>query len=210
MLNIGARLGDFANNVRSALNYTMRRFVTTRLQPALPRSEHRRLQRGSDFPWSDSRTGFDEKAVVAHARNHCEAVYSFLEGVQPYHQGKEWLGHLMRISNRDKHEIVEKIEDYRARALEFLEADGKPHPSPRFFGEGLDRILIQGHPEPRVCLCPCYYYPYGAFAAKGGRWVLFLIPVGAVHLGLTRFIETVPRHVRSIVDEFDRLMGDPR
>ena len=206
LLRIGSHLGDLANNLRSALNYTMRHFVETRLKPVLSPKEYRVLERNQDFPWSDSRTPFDKKLVVSHARNHSKTIYGFLEKAQPYHRGNEWLKHLMRISNRDKHEIINEIREPRATAVAFMNPDGTSHPSPDFFGPGFDRILVKSDPEPHVHLCPFYYRPYGVFAAKGGKWAFFFISIDQLNLGLARFIETVPQSVKTLIDDFNVLV----
>jgi len=206
LLTIGSYLGTFTNILRSALNYTMRHFVEMKLRPVLARSVYKNLRRNQDFPWSDSRTAFDKKLIVSHTRSHCRAVYDLLEGAQPYHQGNEWLRHLMRISNRDKHVIANEVREPKATAVGFMNADGTPHPSPGFFGPRLDRILVKSGPEPLVHVCPCYYYPYGAFAVKGGKWAFFSIRIDQLNLGLTRFTESVPQNVKNLVDDFSALI----
>ena len=206
LLKIGSHLGDFANNLRSALNYTMRRFVDVRLRPLLAPGEFRSIRRRQDFPWSDSKGDFDNLGVVAQSRKHCAAVYNFLEGVQPYLPGNEWLRHLMIVSNTDKHEIINDIRDHAAVAAAFMNPDGTPHRPPGFFGPGLDRILVGGDPEPQVYLCPSYYYPFGGFAVKGGKWVFYLVPLDGVRLGLTRFVEGVPRRVKEVIKHFEELI----
>jgi hypothetical protein len=206
LLRIGSYLGDFANNLRSALNYTMRHFVETRLKPVLSPSDYKAVRRRQDFPCADSKPDLDRKDVVAYTRNHCMAVYDFLEGVQPYHPGNEWLRHLMRISNRDKHEIINEIKEPIAATVGFMNPDGTPHHAPLFFGPGLDRILVKSDPEPHVHLCPCYYYPFGGFAIKGGKWGFYLISIDGRQPGLTRFIERVPQSVKNLIDDFNALI----
>ena len=200
LLRIGSQLGDFTNNLRSALNYAMRYVVQTRLAPLLSPDESKRLERRQDFPYAETKERFDKVRIVPHIRNHLALVYGLLEKVQPYHEGNEWLGHLMTISNVDKHVVIVQTEDQTARAVCFLWSDGTPYPAPSFFGPGLDRILVKSRPEPHVHLCPCYYAPFGGFAAKGGRWVFFLVSFDDTRLGLTRFIEQVPVHVRKLID----------
>ena len=112
----------------------------------------------------------------------------------------------MKISNRDKHEIINEVQEPSAKAVCFLDPDGTPHARPGFFGPGLDRILVKSDPEPHVHLCPCYYYPYGGFAVKGGKWAFFFIFIDQTHLGLTRFIEQVPRNVKNLIDGFNALI----
>lgn len=206
LLKVGSGLGDFTNNLRSALNYTMRHFVKTRLKPALSCGEYKAIRRNQDFPWAASKANFDKKDVIKHTRNHCMAVYDFLEGVQPYHQGNEWLRYLVRINNIDKHEIINEIREPTATGVGFMNPDGTPHPSPGFFGPGLDRILVKSDPEPHVHLCPYYYCPYGGFATKGGKWAFFLISIDQCRLGLTRFMERVPQGVKNLVDDFNALV----
>lgn len=203
---IGSYLGDFANNLRSALNYTIRYFVEARLKPVLSVSDYKELKRDQDFPWSDSRADFDRKPVARCTRSHCKTIYDFLEGVQPYHQENEWLRHLMRISNMDKHVTINEVIKPEATAVGFMNVDGTPHPSPGFCGPGLDRILVKSVPEPHIHLCPCYYYPYGAFALKGGKWAFFFVSIDQHNLGLTRFIERIPQNVKTLIDELNALV----
>jgi hypothetical protein len=206
LLRIGSLLGDFANNLRSALNYTIRHFVETRLKPVISPKEYKALKRKQDFPWADSRKAFDNKIVVSHTRNQCKAIYDFLEKAQPYHLGNVWLRHLMMISNRDKHEIINEIRDPKALAVGFMNPDGTSHRNPGFFGPGLDRILVKSATEPHVQLCPCYYRPYGAFAMKGGKWAFFFVSIDQLNLGVTRFIEIVPQNVKTLLDDFNTLL----
>lgn len=50
LIKIGSRLGDFTNNLRSALNYVMKEFVQTKLEPQLSPSEFKKVKRNADFP----------------------------------------------------------------------------------------------------------------------------------------------------------------
>jgi len=111
----------------------------------------------------------------------------------------------MRISNTDKHKIINEIAGSTASAVWFANPDGTPHPVPDFFGPGQDRILVKSLPKGHVHLCPCYYRPCGVFAVKGGKWVFFLIVIDKHRLGLTRFIERVPSSVRGLIEDFNAL-----
>lgn len=206
LLKIGSYLGDFTNNLRSALNYTMRQFVEARLKSVLSPGEYKALRNKQDFPWADSRADFDNKTLVDHTKSHSRAVYEFLESAQPYHQGNEWLRHLMRISNRDKHEVINEVKEPSPVAVSFMNPDGTPHPEPLFFGPGFDRILVISGKEPHVHLVPCYYAPFGGFAIRGRKWVFFLISIDQVQLGLTRFIEHVPLKVKNLIDDFNAVV----
>jgi hypothetical protein len=99
LLKIGSYIGYFANNLRSALNYTMNHFFETRMKLALSPCEYKSVRRNKDFPWTDSKTTFDKKELVTLTRNNYRAAYDLLERVQPYHKGNEWLARLMKISN---------------------------------------------------------------------------------------------------------------
>src|SRR5262245_5437630 len=103
-LEIGARLGDFSNNLRSALNYTTSYFSETKLKSVLTTAEYKKLERHRDFPYSNSQSGFNDKLIVKHVQAHFSSVYTVLEQAQPYHTGQAWLAHLMLLSNTDKHE----------------------------------------------------------------------------------------------------------
>jgi hypothetical protein len=207
-LKIGSYLGDFTNNLRSALNYTMRHFAEARLKPVLRRNQYKAMNR--DFPWSSSRGAFDKKAVIEHTRCHYETVYDFLESVQPYHEGNEWLKHLMRISNKDKHVIINEIKTPKETAVSSMKPNGTPNPFAGFFGPGFDRILVIRESQPCVHQCPHYYHPFGAFAVKGGKWVFFFISIDQVNLGLLRFMERVTQNVETLTDDFVMLVGGTR
>ena len=196
LVRIGAYLGDFANNLRSPLNYTMRRFSESRLKPVLSADEYSRLERRQDFPWTDRRSAFDNKQLIRHIRNHHLPAYRFLEDAQPYHRGNEWLKHLMLISNKDKHVVENEILAQNAVAVFGLHADGTPHPRPSFLG---DKLFVTAGKKPHVHPLPCYYAPYGAFALKEGKWSFFHIVIAETRLGLVEFLERTPKEVDSLI-----------
>ena len=110
---------------------------------------------------------------------------------------------LMKISNQDKHIIINKIVDPRYKAVAGLNPDGTPHRSPWLTGGKL--VVLSGksaHSHP----LPCYYSPYGLFATKEEKWALFLILLDQEKLGLTNFIETVPKKIKKLIDEFYTMM----
>lgn len=203
LLRIGSHLGDFANNLRSALNYTMRRFAESKLKPVLSPRDYKKAKRQQDFPWSDSKKGFDKKLIVDHTKNHYVPVYQFLERTQPYHPGKKWIKHLMRISNRDKHEVINEVVAPNMVDIAGINPDGTPHSTPQAFG---DKLLVTSTEKPHVHPLPCYYFPYGAFALKGGNWAFFFIVIDGTKLNLTRFMEQVPKNVEALINDFNALM----
>jgi hypothetical protein len=203
LLRIGSALGDFANNLRSSLNYTMQHYADSKIKPVMTVSEYKNLKRHLDFPWSNSKTEFDTKSIIIYIRNHDNAIYQLLEQIQPYHSDNEWLRYLMQISNRDKHEVINEIGAPGFEDMAFLNHDGTTHDKPGFFG---DKLLVTSDKRAQVHLLPCYYYPYGAFASKEHRWILFFIMIDQTKLGLTRFIENVPQKVERLVNGFNTLL----
>lgn len=204
LLRIGTCLGDFTNNLRSALNYTVGRFAEKKLKPILSPSEYKEIKKRHDFPWAENRSGFDNISIVGHVVKHFTPVYQFLEGAQPYHGGNEWLKYLMRISNKEKHEITnEVLAPSNIVDVAFMKADGTPHSKPKFFG---DKLLVTSGKKPHFHPLPCYYRPYSLFALKGERWAVFFIVIDQTKLGLTRFIEDTPQNVERLINSFNALV----
>lgn len=202
LLRIGSLLGDFANNLRATLNYTTVNYAQTRIQPLLPKKDYDKLKRFIDFPWAENKGQFDSKAIIPIIRNNDATVYQFLEKAQPYHEGNEWLKYLMQISNTDKHVIINEVRAPQAADMVLINRDNTTHRAPTFFG---DKLLIMHGDHPHFYSLPYYYYPYGAFAIMGERWILFLTLIGDVPLGLTRFLESAPDHVQKLVKDFTAL-----
>jgi hypothetical protein len=200
LARIGAYLGDFANNLRSPLNYTMRRFVESKLKPVLSVGEYGKIQQHQDFPWADSKTKFDRKELTRYICRHSSSVYRLIEGVQPYHHGNEWLKQLMLISNRDKHVVENEVRTLKTGAMFVLDSDGTPHPKPLIVG---DKLLIVAGTKPHSYSLPCYYYPYGMFAMIGGKWMIFWIIIDGAKLGLTRFLENSPQKVKDLIHDLE-------
>lgn len=200
LMRIGAYLGDFANNLRSALNYAMHRFVQNRLTPVLLPNEYRKIERHQDFPGDNCRTSFDQRTVIRYIRKHCLVVYQFLEGVQPYHPGNEWLKYLLLISNKDKHVIENEIRTEQAGAVLGLHSDGTPHPKPAILG---DKLFVMASNQPHIHPLPCYYTPYDAFALKGGKWSFFHIMIDEKRLSLMEFLRTTPRKIEGLINDLE-------
>lgn len=204
LLRIGTYIGDFTNTLRSALNYTIGDFAENKLTPILSPNEQKKIKNKHDFPWSDSKSGFDKLVIVRHLASNFVSVYEFLERVQSYYPKNEWLKHLMRISNTEKHRITnEVLTPDNTVGVVGINPDGIPHSKPQFIGNNL---MVTSGKEPQFHLLPCYYYPYGLFALKEKRWAVFLIAIDQSNLGLTRFIEKTPKKVENLIKNFNALV----
>jgi hypothetical protein len=87
----GSLLGDYVNNLRSALNYTMRGILKREVLPGLSTSDRRNLARNTDFPWSTSEKQFVRKKPCKIIKAADEPLYKRIRRFQPYHPGNEWL-----------------------------------------------------------------------------------------------------------------------
>ncbi|MBN1201663.1 MAG: hypothetical protein JXJ20_07405 [Anaerolineae bacterium] len=202
LARIGSHVGNLANNLRSALNYTMRGFVASKVAPFLSKSESKKIERNQDFPWAKSSKRFEGLPVIPLAKKHCMDAYRFLESIQPYHPGNEWLEPLMVISNTDKHvEIVKSVksayghismQDNRRRLVEPV----------RFFGPS----LLDTASETLIPL-PCYYVPYRAFALKEGKWVYFMAKVRNNSLNVMGLVEYFPYIVEKTINDFETVIA---
>jgi hypothetical protein len=77
-LKIASQVGDFSNNLRSVLNYSVKRFSESRIKPILPSNRDFRRLNG-DFPWANTKDNFDSKRFVQTIKSHFPPVYKFLE-----------------------------------------------------------------------------------------------------------------------------------
>ncbi len=206
LLRIGSCLGDFANNLRSALNYTLSEYVDSKLKAVLTQMEYKKIRGHHDFPCYETKQGFEKSEISLVTNKHDKSVYDFLEGVQPYHSGNELLRDLVNISNADKHEVIAEIESGLMNDVVAMRADGAMISKPGFFGPGIDRMMVVSNDEPHVFQLPHYFHPYGGFALEGGKWLFFFVPRNnPPHLGLTRFIEITPLRIMAIIDRLKAL-----
>ncbi len=215
LLKIGSYLGIFSTILRSTLNYTLNYYVENRLEqrvnslnvPIPDKTQYNKL-RDVDFPWVEGRSAQSIKRwypnknskrykMLELIHNYDSIAFDFLEISQPYHPGNEWLWHLMKLSNTDKHKNI--IEN---RVLKVLPLN----PSPQFCD---DRVLIQNEQgEVSVHDLPYYYSSTKLFASSKKTWSYFEFtidqedPLGKVNLSLINFINDTPDKVVKIVDEF--------
>lgn len=203
LMEMGAYLGDFANSLRSALNYCMRRFAEIKIKPVLSPSDYKVIEKRLDFPWSEDRARFDKKPIISHIRIHFGKAYQFLESIQPYHKENEWLKHLMKISNMDKHVNIIEIDPTEMFDAVAINPDGTAHPKPRFVK---GKLLVTSGDKYYFYSLPYYYPPYYAFASKEGKWIVFIIDIDNPKPLLKWFIENAPKKVRALINGLDALI----
>lgn len=193
LIRMGALLGDFSNNLRSSLNYCSRVILQENL---LSKMEPRRTKRPAlklDFPWAKNRAEFDGKPIVKVMKEVSNDLYQSFERFQPYYIANEWLAYLMMVSNRDKHEVINRVTSPTASSLLAIRPDGTQLQPPAFVG---DKLVIFGDEGIVTAKLPYYYFPFKAFATPKGTWSLFLVPISRTfNLDLIHFTRTSPQNV---------------
>lgn len=203
LLKAGSLLGDFVNNLRSALNYTMHGIIKREVLTKLSSSKKRKLERNMDFPWSTSEKKFESKQIIKILREIDESLYKRVHRFQPYIPGNEWLGHLMKLSNKDKHVVLNRVQSPTASAFLAFLPDGTQLKEPWFAG---DNLVIFTEEGPRKASLPYYYEPLNAIATPRHTWGLYIVPVEeGFSLDLIKFTRTSPLKVVHILAALEAL-----
>ena len=206
MMRLGSLLGDFVNNLRSALNYCARTLIINHVEAKLEPKRAKNLVRKVDFPWAKNKDAFDAILPVKTIREASEFLYKSFERFQPYHKGNDWLGHLMILSNRDKHEVINHISPPIASSVIAFDNREKRIRDPMFVG---DKVILFHNIEPVYAKLPFYYPYYRAFATPKHTWMLFLIPMkDKLSLDLIEYVKTTPPKVINILSFFAVAFGD--
>lgn len=199
----GALVGDFANNLRSALNYTARAIFRRDLLPVLSASRRKKVSRDLDFPWAMSLQKFDAKPVCQAMKELAGPLYKRVRRFQPFHPGNEWLGHLMTLSNTDKHVVLNNVLAPTASAFVAFLPDGSQLREPWFVG---DKLVILAKDGPVAAELPYYYVPMRAFATPRKTWNLYMVPiVEGFSLDLVEYTRTTPLRVVRILAALEAL-----
>src|SRR6266508_2314294 len=117
--DMGGYLGTFVNNLRSALNYavvdycTQRGFTKNKKGKAI----------STDFPYGLTEDNFKSIAIVSFMSQFDPNLYTFVEGIQPYHPKKSLLGNIMKISNMDKHQILATVQNTDITLFKIIDKD---------------------------------------------------------------------------------------
>ncbi len=203
-LKMGSLLGNFANDLRSALNYTMRFYVDHKLKSLITSDEFRdvKKKRGHDFPWAEHENDFETKPVIIHTKQHFPAIYRLLEQNQPF-RGVVWLKQFMRISNDDKHVKINVVAIPKIVGM----AAGvgiNPIRLPKIIGNAL--VVNNGPMDVKVYSLPCYFAPLHAFATESG-WRMFFLEVDEGQLKeVLPFADFLIRSVEQLVTDFEALL----
>jgi len=200
---VGVLLGDFVNNLRSALNYTTRAIIMREVFPKLTENEQKKLERNVDFPWSSSRENFLKKPLVRQLKKVDKPLFDLFYKFQPFNPGEEWLEYLMVFSNKDKHIITNEIRSAIPGHILGINPDGSTINEPWFIN---DKLVVFSNQEPIWLELPLYFEPLKSFASTSGNWIMYLIPLNELSsLGLIDFTIDTPRKVVNILAAMDAL-----
>ena len=109
----------------------------------------------------------------------------------------------MRISNRDKHEIINEVSSPDIVDVVAVGSDGTTHAKPEFFG---DYLLVVAAKKPHLHPLPFYYRPYGAFATNSGKWSIYYVLLDQSKIGLIQFTERTLVNVEQVIKDIAALM----
>jgi len=125
---------NLVGNLRSILDY-IANDIRDKYCPPMKAKE--RLY----FPILSDEASFNNQCAKWYPslQNSCPDLWAFLESIQPYHQGNEWLGHFNRINNEHKHEnLVEQTRTETKRInVEFSGGNVSWDPNAVKFGSGV-------------------------------------------------------------------------
>lgn len=198
-------LGEFASNCRSALNYTSRVILEREVVAAVGFKRAKKLRKNLDFPWADNEERFDHKPIIRASSEVAESLHRLLKRFQPFNPSNKWLGHLMILSNRDKHVVTNVVRSASATSFLSLLPDGTQLKEPQFMG---DKLLIFEERGPIGVDLPFYYSPLRSFATSRKTWSLYLVPFSqSFSLDLVDYTRTAPLRVTQILAALDARLG---
>jgi len=183
-------------NLRSALDY-LAADIRERFCPNAPR-------RNYYFPILPDRAGFDTKLEewFPGLRESAPALAAELEAVQPYREGREWLGQFNRLNRENKHgDLVEQTRvETKETTVSGSGGEVSWGPDAVAFGPG---VSILGAPIDPQTQLPVRGSPV---AVKQVVWVDFRFEgLGVSAISLLR---TALEGVRSIVARIQRLADE--
>lgn len=201
LAKIGVYVGSMANHVRSALNYAIAGFVETDLRPLLSKAELKQVKK-FDFPYNlRSEAHFKSIGLVGCIYRHFPTVYQFLESIQPYHEGGVWLGHVMQISNIDKHIRVNQVD------MPDIYAIGTSSGTKISFVGG--QFVVQ-YPTggTQTFNPPCYIPYFYMFASTQGKMTIYRITLtpNGPNPGLSTFTMYAPDNASRLIERFYSLV----
>jgi hypothetical protein len=92
---------NLAGNLRSVLDYIANDIRDKYCSPVKPKEQFY-------FPILSDVASFNAQCAKWYPslQNSCPDLWAYLESIQPYHQGCEWLSHFNRLNNENKHESL--------------------------------------------------------------------------------------------------------
>jgi len=155
---------NLAGNLRSVLDYITNDIRDKYCPPA-------KTGERFYFPILPDVTSFNGRCANWYPglQKSCPDLWTYLESIQPYHQGCEWLGHFNRINNENKHEnLVEQIRTETKRInVKFNSGQVSWDPAAVKFGPG---VRIGGVPVNPITQMPI---PHPSQTVEVVTWVDF-------------------------------------
>lgn len=194
LTDLGSYLGTFANNLRSALNYSISDYCQRR--------GFQKNKKGNklamDFPYGYSKKEFQNRDIAILMEQSDPNLFSLIERYQPYHPDQKWIGFLFSLSNIDKHQITIDIEEGDISAAQSLDGIEIHH-----MGESI--IIVDPKRPPIVAQTPCYIRPF--FALPNKRYMTFTVDMGkGTGTFAIAYIEHTPERVEHFINEFYKML----
>lgn len=198
---LGGYMGDFVNNLRSALNYAMGDYCTQR--------GFKTNQKGktinTDFPYAFNRKNFDRIEVVSLMSKSDPGLYKYMEEIQPYQSKKSPIGIIMTFSNMDKHKILIEVQNMDINTFHVIEP--KSFFQPVHWGKHV-LVGFSDDKKPILIETPCYIPSLRMFALSNGKWLNFMLPVEKNEVEKEHYLEFIPfinntaNRTKEILNEF--------
>ncbi len=202
LTEISVRLGTMSVGLRSALNNMMWDFAERVLQSLLPPDEYAKIQWSHDYPIEKDISGFEssKSRILIHVRKYFPEIYDFLEGSQPYNEDLSMLWTIKLLSNDSTHTIP--VEIYQPNiSIVVFDHGGRP----KILGDTV--IVPFDKNNPVVLKTPCFIEALDMFAAKDGRWIIYMIGIDQnPKYSVTGFIGGAYPLAKRIIINFYRLM----
>ncbi|MBL8078140.1 MAG: hypothetical protein JNM55_09290 [Anaerolineales bacterium] len=225
---LGGYLGNYVNNLRSALNYATTDYSNQRNF----RDKKGKPLRNTDFPYSFVEDDFKSLPLVSLMSKTDPELYDFIEEIQPYHHYKSssfktgafiatnnqilmtgmddnksdspkftnWLGNIMQISNMDKHNLLVHPQEMNINTFAILDENFF---QPKHMGVAV--MVGEKNGEPIFVKTPCYVPQVRMFALKDLKWLNFMIPMDGGFLEFIPFMQGTAKGVADKLNKFSSL-----
>ncbi|MCK6463154.1 MAG: hypothetical protein L6Q29_05065 [Candidatus Pacebacteria bacterium] len=196
---ISVYIGEMAQSLRSALNNSLWDFCENKIKGIVDSGEYNKIKWSHDFPIESDKESFEKSKsrALRHIAHNYEKVYQFLETIQPYHKGYDFLGKLKVFSNDTSHTIPVKVQDMNITQMVF----------PGFSAPVIrgNEVIIQwskNHPASSYPI-PSYVDEMTMYISTEKKWKMFLMTIdGEAHFSPTPFSKGTPSNVSKLIAEF--------